>query len=493
MPRLPKDRSRVLLSKLARHLCIPEGIKTTVWPRIESRALEMGFSFDRWQQGIGMVAFGKRADGVYAASTGGVVLSIPRQTGKTYLVSVLLFALCSLDSDLKAIWTAHHLRTSDSTFLKMAAMARKPAVAGYVESVRYANGQQQITFKNGSVIMFGARERGFGRGEDKIDVLVLDEAQILTEDAMSNMVPATNAVENSLVFMMGTPPRPRDPGFVFRDVRDAALAGDKDIFYVEFSADRGAKPGDWAQLAKANPSFPQRTSRTAIERMRKLVGSDDNFRREAYGVWDEVHTEQALISSPQWQVLENDDMPDGVKCFGVKFSHDGAFIGLGAAVRPFAGGTVTVGGVRLAETTEGLQWLVDFLAARKRKIGQIIIDGKAGAPVLIDALLDAGFRTGRKLRPESRQLRTLTLGEYQAAHAAFLAAITEQEVFHDGGDLLTEQVLCAKKRLIGTQGGWGWAGIHPDQNVSLLDAVTLAFYGAKTTKRNPHRSMEVSF
>ena len=34
----------------------------------------------------------------------------------------------------------------------------------------------------------------------------LDEAQILTEKAMEDMVPATNAAPNGLVLMMGTPP-----------------------------------------------------------------------------------------------------------------------------------------------------------------------------------------------------------------------------------------------------------------------------------------------
>ncbi|MUP49193.1 terminase, partial [Veillonellaceae bacterium M2-8] len=84
--------------------------------------------------------------------------------------------------------------------------------SGLVASVRATNGQQAIEFTNGSRILFGARESGFGRGFAMVDVIVFDEAQILTENALSDMVPATNAAPNGLVLMMGTPPRPKDPG-----------------------------------------------------------------------------------------------------------------------------------------------------------------------------------------------------------------------------------------------------------------------------------------
>src|SRR5699024_2566857 len=95
------------------------------------------------------------------------------------------------------------------------------------------------------------RENGFGRGFKKVDILVLDEAQILSLKAMEDMVPATNAAPNGLVLMMGTPPRPNDPGEVFTDRRESALSGeDEDVFYVEMGADDNANPNDRAQSAR---------------------------------------------------------------------------------------------------------------------------------------------------------------------------------------------------------------------------------------------------
>ena len=95
-----------------------------------------------------------------------------------------------LTPNLKAIWTAHHTRTSDETFADMCEMEHNPMLGRYVERIRRANGQQEITFTSGSRIMFGARENGFGRGLHSVDVAVFDEAQILTVRAMDNMIPS---------------------------------------------------------------------------------------------------------------------------------------------------------------------------------------------------------------------------------------------------------------------------------------------------------------
>ena len=109
---------------------------------------------------------------------------------------------------------------------------------------------------------------------------MFDEAQILTEQAISDMVPATNTSPNALVLYIGTPPRPADPGEAFTERRRQALAGEDDMLYVEFSADRDADSDDRAQWRKANPSFPRRTSETSMLRMQRQLGKD-SFRREA--------------------------------------------------------------------------------------------------------------------------------------------------------------------------------------------------------------------
>jgi len=466
------------LSEVARHICKPEGIASTGFPAVRDRAKAMGLGFDGWQDGLGRLALAKRADGLYAAGIGGVVMSIPRQVGKTYLIAAIVFALCTIFPNLTVIWTAHRTRTHNETFKKMQGMARKSKIAPYIENVRAANGEQEITFKNRSRILFGARESGFGRGFDEVDILVLDEAQILTEDAMSDMVPATNAAPNGLVFMMGTPPRPKDPGEVFTNVRRAALDGDTDTLYVEFSADENASLEDRKQLAKANPSYPHRTSDAAIQRMRKLLGSDESFKREAYGIWDEAALAKKALNKTAWDSLAIATAPaDGRRVYAVRFSVDGSSVALAAAIRPDSG-PIHVEGIKLASSGDGTAWLIDWLVERHEKAAQIVVDGKAGVGYLVNAL--------REARVPASVIITAGTDTITTGASMLESAITAKDVTHRGQEELDEQVKAAEKRKIGTNGGFGWAAPEGG-NVALLDAVTLAYWGAKTTKRRPGR------
>lgn len=317
------DPSLRPLSEVARHVVIPEGIVDTLWFDVEERCREFGDEFDVWQDGLGQVVLGLRPDGMFAATIGGVTLSIPRQVAKTFLVMRIVVALCTLFPNLTVIWTAHRTRTATHAFQKMKAYVLRPAARGHLRAgtnqgtaIRDANGEQQIPFANGSVIMFGAREQGFGRGFDEVDIEVFDEAQILTEKALEDMVAATNQSRfphGALLFYMGTPPRPTDPGEVFRARRDEALAfrSDEDEFgpptvgadsvYVECSGDPNGDHEDPEQWARANPSYPHRTPLVSLRRLRKQLPGVDSWRREGLGIWDEF---DAVVSAiPNWNDL----------------------------------------------------------------------------------------------------------------------------------------------------------------------------------------------
>lgn len=469
------------LSEVARHVILPAGIETTIFGDVAPRIAEMGVSFDTWQTGLSTAVLARREDGLYAAGIGGVVISIPRQVGKTFTVGALIFALCSLFPDMTVIWTAHRVRTHNETFRSMASMAERKDIAPYIESVRRANGEQEIEFRNGSRILFGARESGFGRGFAKVDILVLDEAQILTEKAMEDMVPATNAAPNGLVLMMGTPPRPSDPGEVFMNRRAAALSGDDpDVLYVEFSADRHASPDDRKQWAKANPSFPRRTTESAILRMRKLLGSVESFLREGLGIWDEAALTKKAVSAKVWDDLAIPvaEVPaDGRRVYAVRFSVDGSSVALAAAIRPEVG-PVHVEGIKLASMGDGTAWLVDWLIERHEKAAQIVIDGKAGVGYLVNALHEA--------RVPKSVIITAGTDTITTASSMVESALITKDLTHRGQPELDDQVKAAEKRKIGANGGFGWQAPEGG-NVALFDAVTLAYWGAKTTKRRPGR------
>lgn len=475
-------RGSLRLSELARHVVLPSGIVATGWPQVERQLKKMNTPLDQWQQGLVTAIVAKREGGLYACGIGGAVISIPRQTGKTYTIGALVFALCLANPGTLVLWSAHRARTHNETFKTMCSMAERAEVAPFVKRTLTGAGTEAIEFGNGSRVLFGARENGFGRGFAKVDILVLDEAQILTESAMEDMVPATNAAPNGLVLMMGTPPRPKDPGEVFTNRRAAALSGDdEDVLYVEFSADEGADPDDRKQWRIANPSYPHRTTETSILRMRKLLGSVASFMREGLGIWDKTQQGRKAFVGSVWDSRKTSTPPaEGLDVFGVKFSVDGSHVALAAARKP-ADGPIHVEGIRSVPVSDGIQWLVDFLAHpdRRERTSQIVIDGKAGVGYLVNALRDE--RIGKT------SILTPTLDQIITAHSMMNQAVTEGGLSHSAQEELDAVAKSAVRRKIGSTGGFGWEGSAEDQPATLLDAVTLAHFGAKTTKRNPGR------
>ena len=258
--------------------------------------------FDPWQQGWSSITLGCRADGKYAATVGGVTGSIPRQCGKTFTIGNLIIGLSLEFPGLTSVWTSHHLRTTTTTFRTFQGLVKRKAIAPHLlanrsSGIREANGEQEIRFRNGSIIMFGARAQGFGRGVPEIDIEVFDEAQILGLKALEDMVPATNQAKHphgALIFFIGTPPRPTDDGEAFTAKRSKALK-DKppeevvwthgNQVYIEFSADPGTDPDDESQYSVMNPSYPHRTPPEAMARMRENIPDDDSWNREARGIW----------------------------------------------------------------------------------------------------------------------------------------------------------------------------------------------------------------
>lgn len=501
-PKSPTKPSTRRLSEVARHLVIPAGIVSTGWPAVEAKCREFGDTFDVWQSGLGRVILGKRADGKYAATVGGITLSIPRQVAKTFIVARIIFALCVLFPGLKVLWTAHRTRTATNTFRSLSAFAKRKRVAPYIDTndrgkaaIRTTNGEQEIRFRNGSIIMFGARADGFGRGFDEVDVEVFDEAQILDPKALEDMVAATNQSRHphgALLFYMGTPPRPTDAGETFAERRAEALAlkghapdfGEPtaagDALYVECSADPdvgregGPSLDDEKQVLIANPSYPLRTPPESIQRLRVNLKSDESWRREGLGVWDPGAGSKATISKDLWRQRIAETTPvAGQDVVGVKFSQDGTRVAAAVARKPEKG-PVHVEVIGMWPMAEGVVQLTEWLVAAKRGLALVAIDGASGQGVLHKALRDAGVPQRRICLP--------TVAEVQTAHSLMLTAIQNGDMTHANQPGLNASVGSSTQRKIGTKGGWGWAPIADGDTVPL-EAATYAHWGAARTKQ----------
>lgn len=453
------------LSDIARHVVLPSGITSTGWPAVRDTCKNLDIEFDPWQHGAGRAILAKDRHGIYAATVGGVVISIPRQVGKTFLIGAIIFALCVIHPGLTVIWTAHRFRTADETFESMRSMTKMKNIAGHIEKVTAGAGDQAVWFTNGSRILFGARESGFGRGFSEVDILVFDEAQILTERAINDMVPAQNASKNALTLFIGTPPQPTDPSEVFTNRRTEALSGESEgTVYIEFSADAGADLDDRAQWRKANPSYPHRTSEAAMLRMRKNLG-EDSFRREALGVWDDL-LGQSVIRKDVWADLAVDEVPNvPVAAYGIDMNPERTVATVAVGLRTESGVHVEVAelGAISGETDALVEWIV-------KRAGRRI-------PVVMDA-----FSPARSLEPilKQRKVKVFALSgsELMQACGGFYDAVTKDKALtHFDQEPLNVSLAGARKQKLGDAGGWKWSRKTLDVDLTPLVAVTAAHYG----------------
>jgi hypothetical protein len=465
MATLPKTKPGTRkLSDIARHVVQPSGIVSTGWPSVAKKCSEVGLGFDDWQDGIGRLALAKRANGKFAAGIGGVVLSIPRQVGKTYLVAAIVFALCLLTPGLTVLWTAHRMKTAGETFAKLQAFTRKIKIAPHILRVTTGAGDEVVYFRNGSRILFGARERGFGRGFDNVDVEVFDEAQILTEAAVEDMVPATNVSPNPLLFFIGTPPRPKDPGEIFAGKRKEALTGeDEDTVYVEFSADPGAGSNDRKQWAKANPSYPSRTDDAAMLRMKKALNTPGSFEREALGIWD-AESRISLFDADAWESGRRGTRPADLKvdALALAVSIDLAHSAIVAASQDESGGAW----VKPLHHGPGTQGVVDRCLELQTAFGvEVVVDGRGPGAVLIPHLEKAGVR-----------LHIASTGDVLDAFANLESKIRDGQFFHVAAPELDAAAAGAVRRPVGDRSALGRRKTEAD--ISPLEAASLAAWRA---------------
>jgi hypothetical protein len=482
------------LSDVARHVVAPKGIVSTGWPAIEDKCRELGVRFRWWQKPIGQIILAKRGDGKYASTIGGTGLSIPRQVGKTFLVGMIIFALCLLRPGLTVVWSAHRLRTAEETFKKMQALTRRKRIAPHIAKVILGSGEESIEFTNGSRILFGARAAGFGRGFDEVDVVVYDEAQILGENALDDMIPAMNQCRQetgALLMFMGTPPKPTDPGEIFTRMRQEALSGeDDDTAWIEFGSDPGYEftplpakltDADWVQIAKANPSFPEDTPREAILRMRKKLG-EASFLREGAGIWDEFEKTEQVIAGGSWSrlVIPDETAPDDAPTrYSLTMSPERQAV-IGVAIDREDDIFVDLAEMARVDDTRAL---VEWFVGRKSRRMVVMIDSRDPAAAFANDL-------------RARGVKVNLMGQSDAGKAfvGFTTAVTEGRISHVDQPAVKAGLKIARAKAIGKAGLQEWDLDDPTVEVAAVRAVTHAHYGLSFEKKKskPQRIVVLS-
>lgn len=435
-----------------------------------------GTVLDPWQADVLDDWLGRSPSGKWAAPTCGG--SVPRQNGKSLLVQGRAEAGMLLYNE-QVIYTAHLQKTATETFEEMRVFFESPRLKKYVSDIKTALGREQIILKSGARIKFLARTRNGGRGQHG-DLLIIDEAQEMDENAQASFLPAISASLNPQTVYVGTPPDPGASGTVFRGIRQRALDGKTErMAWFEFSVDEIGNVKDRQRWADTNPALGRRILPSTVEGEAEQM-DPDTFARERLGWWAPIAEEKQdlAIDSDAWDACRSDETkPEGKTAYGIKFSPDGSEICLCGAVIP-AEGKARVSLIERKPTSRGTQWLADWLNDRYKKAACVVIDGRNGADVLVDKIADTWKIKGSVIRPSAKEM--------VAAVGMLTDAINEQTVtWYSQQEALRQSAITSVKRPIG--GGWGFGG----DDAGPVEAAALALYGAKTSKRDPAKRMRI--
>lgn len=436
-----------------------------------------GLRADEWQRLVIAAWLGYGRNGKFTSTRCG--LSVPRQNGKNACLEIReLFGMVALGE--RILHTAHEVKTARKAFLRLCSFFENPRkfpeLAALVVAIRKTNGQEAIILTNGGSVEFVARSKGSARGFT-VDLLVLDEAQDLGEEAFAALKPTISASANPQTIMTGTPPGPTSNGEIFAKARADGLAGkSKRQSWLEWSAEDDADLDDLLTWAATNPAFNTRLAQDSVEDERADTPSDEIFARERLGRWSGRVGKPPVIDMVAWAALADPTMsplPGGV--LGI----DVAPLGLGAAISYAWFDEQGVACVMpVVSHPELSDWVVD---ARANLVAEL-----APALVVHDMLVgpSAGTNMAELTKPQAKKIWQTGPREMVQACAGVLHGVQSGGFRHSGDQVLNASVEGATKRDVGADGGWAFNRRALDVNLPPIVSVTLALYGLKKKKKS---------
>lgn len=402
--------------------------------------------------------------------------AVPRRNGKTEII--IMRSLWGLIHGERILYTAHRTTTSHSTWEKVVSALTK---AGYVEGVDFKTtkqyGLEHIEFyASGAVMNFRTRSSKGGLGEG-YDLLIIDEAQEYTSDqetALKYLVTDSQFIHGPQTLFLGTPPTAVSSGTVFEKFRRDTLSGEEqDNGWAEWSVPNISDAHDPDLWYETNPSLgvilTERTIRSELSRDPKSV--DDNIQR--LGLWLS-YNQKSAITKQEWQALCIEGKPELIEpvklFFGVKYAKSTGNVSLAVAAKT-SDGLIYVEAIDCRPVRAGNSWILPYLD--NPHVRGAVVDGASGQGLLQEEMKAAGVK---------RKIVLPKVGEVVEANAMFEQAIFESKLCH-GDQPSVEQIIGnCEHRAIGSGGGFGYASILEGADVSLLDALALAYWSCATTK-----------
>ena len=460
---------------------VPEYVSSSGDEAIELAAMA-GLVLDDWQQFVLRHSLGERADGKWASPTVGLVVC--RQSGKNAILEARELAGLFLLGERVIVHSAHEQATASEQFRRLRERIEDtPELKSRVASVVRGKGSEAIELKSGQRILFKPRTGAGGRGFT-VDLIVFDEAMILTEESRSALIPSMSArsiegnTQTWYTGSAGDQENPKHQPLVLARIREAGLKGTHGLAYFEWSSagedpgrvtdDMASDPEIWAQ---ANPGLGIRISEEAIERERTVDMGPREFAVERLGVGDWPDTSQdagRAISLASWAQCAEHDRSKRITSslvYAVDVNPDRTWAAIGVAGERDDG----LFQVAVVDHRRGTDWVVSKCVELMHDDATLVFDARGPAAPLIDDLENAGVHPV-----------LMSTADYGIACGMFFDAVDHVTVrFPFPQPELDDALSSGRKKPLGDQ--WKWARKSPtSSDITPLVAVTLAHWGART-------------
>lgn len=320
----------------------------------------LGAPFLAWQRHTADVATELNPDGTYRYTI--VVVTVPRQSGKTTLLRAIGVDRCISRRDCGVFYTAQSGQDARARWVDLvkAITADASPLKGLVV-VRRSAGRETVEFPNGSGFQvfapYGKRLHGYTP-----PLVMLDEAfahdQATGDDLMGAIGPAQATIPHRQLWIVSTAGT-ADSTFLRRWV-DAGRAGAPGVALFEWAAGPEVSdvydPAAWPTYHPALHSGLVTGDYLAAEADRQTRA---DFERMYANRW--TRTASHLIPADQWDRLGTDrtqDRPDVGVSFAFDVMHDRSAAALVATWRDLEDQLQA----KVVRTGQGMAWLADTVA-----------------------------------------------------------------------------------------------------------------------------------
>lgn len=475
LPRNTRENSELFGIQTPRIRHLPSA-KHSLGDAAVELAASFGLILDPWQCNVLRDALQVKDSDPSKWASFEVGLVCARQNGKGSILEARELAGALLLGEKLIVHSAHEFKTAKEAMRRLEMLL---AEAGEPYRANRSHGEESIEFKNtGARVMFQTRTKAAGRGLSG-DLVILDEAMILSSDAVGALLPTMSARPNPQLWYTGSAvdQTVHVNGTVFASVRERGIGGeDPSLCWLEWSCEDDASLDDPQQWAIANPGIGHRISVDHIRNERRaLIHQPKVFavERLSIGDWPALSDLESEIPLDSWSEMACAE-PDlvGPRAIAVHRSRDRRCWAVAAAQRTSDNKVhVEIGPVREGSHTDVAEYLVD-------KVGQwnpisLVIDRRSAAMVLEPLLLDAG------IEPTVTNSTDLAL-----ACGGFLDDALSGLLSHSNQTVFNEAAASALKRDL-PGGGFAWNEGADGVVTAPLIAATLAHWSLISRAKPP--------